>query len=131
MTTGPLTLNVLAATLTVARLPADADRPDWIEGGRWYSMTRTSDELSVVCESRLVPAGARQSGPWRALQVEGPLDFSLTGILYRIAGPLAGAGISLFAVSTFDTDYVLVGEADLERAAGCLRDSGIIVRPPV
>lgn len=114
--------------MSVARLAPDAPLPDWLPDQPWYSVTRTVDELSIVCESRLVPAGVSSNDGWRLLRVEGPLDFSLTGILHRITAPLAAAGISLFAMSTFDTDYVLVKERDLEDAAARLMESGLIVR---
>lgn len=126
-----LVLDVMAGRLSIVRLPSDAGAPSWIGSTSWYSVTRTEDELSVVCESRLVPPEVQQNGPWRALKVVGPLDFGLTGVLYRIARPLAGAKISIFAVSTFDTDYVLVREQDLRGAVSSLSESGIVVRTAV
>lgn len=126
----PLRLHVHAGTMSIVRLPPDAAVPAWIRQGAWCSVTRTGEELSVVCASRLVPGDVRQSAGWRLLQVEGPLDFSLIGILHRITAPLAAAGISLFAISTFDTDYVLVGDTDLEAAIRCLEASGAIVSMP-
>lgn len=126
-----LELEVLAAPMTIARLAPGDDVPEWIEPESWHSVTRTGEELSVVCESRLVPPGVRRTKAWRALKVAGPLDFSLTGILVRIAGPLADAGISIFSVSTYDTDYVLVPEEDLGRAVEGLRAAGLVVRAPV
>lgn len=127
----PLKLSVLAGTMCVARLPPDAVLPDWVPHSAWCSITRTAKELSIVCEAVRVPPNVRQQGGWRLLQVEGPLDFALTGILNRIAAPLADEGISIFALSTFDTDYVLVGEAQLVAAVARLRESGIIVSGPV
>lgn len=127
----PLKLSVLAGTMCVARLPPDAVLPDWVPDAAWCSITRTAEELSIVCEAVLVPPNVRQQGGWRLLQVEGPLDFALTGILSRIAAPMADAGISIFALSTFDTDYVLVSEAELGVAVSRLRESGIIVSGPV
>lgn len=123
-------LHVLAGSMCIARLPADADIPGWVRATSWHSVTRTAEELSIVCESRFVPADVRQSGGWRLMQVEGPLDFNLTGILHRITAPMAAEGISLLAVSTYDTDYVLVGEKDLEEAISCLGASGVVVRAP-
>ncbi|MGA8260115.1 MAG: ACT domain-containing protein [Arenicellales bacterium] len=122
-----LVLHLVAGPLSIVRLPAGDPMPSWIEGASWFSVTRTQDELSVVCDSRLVPPGTRQNRPWQALRVEGPLDFELTGILCRIAGPLADAGISIFAVSTYDTDYVLVRQDDLREAVARLRKEGMIV----
>lgn len=87
-------------------------------------MTRTADELSIVCPELSVPAHVRHEPGWRAFQVEGPLPFSATGILAAIAVPLAAAGISIFSVSTFDTDYVLVKDSDASPAAAALYASG-------
>lgn len=78
----------------------------------------------MVCAESAVPAGLRCERAWRALRVEGPLDFALTGVLASLALPLAEAGVSIFAISTFDTDYVLVQEENLERAVNALRLAG-------
>jgi len=88
------------------------------------SITRTPAELSIVCDASSVPAGVKAEGPFRAVVVRGPLDFSLTGVLASLAGPLASAGISIFAVATFDTDYILVRAHEIDRAMGVLRDAG-------
>lgn len=125
--TAPLELEVQPGRLCVARLPGDAPLPGWLPDAAWYSVTRSGDELSIVCASALVPADVRHQDGWRRLKVRGPLDFALTGILARLAAPLAKAGISIFALSTFDTDYVLVPEASLEAAVACLGRAGMIV----
>ena len=83
-----------------------------------------ADELSVVCAEGVVPAGVRCDKGWRVFQVAGPLDFALTGILAAIAAPLADAGVSIFAVATFDTDYVMVKEEALAKAVEALRGAG-------
>ncbi len=97
----------------------------------FFFAARTDKELSLVCRTEEVPPGtiAREDG-WRAFRVAGTLDFSLVGILSRITGLLADGGIGLFAVSTYDTDYVLVRDADFARAAeaGFLRVVGFIPR---
>jgi len=113
-------LSALAPTFAVCRLDAKALIPEWATRGIFFSVSRTDEELSIVCEEALVPDGIRCEKNWRALKVAGPLDFALTGILASIANPLAAAGISLFAVSTFDTDYVLVKIQDFERASSIL-----------
>ncbi len=96
--------------------------------GGFVSITRTSEELSIVCPQRQVPAKIRRQEGWRAMKVKGPLDFSLTGILSSLATPLAQEGVSVFAISTYDTDYLLVKEKDLERAIGVLVNRGHRVR---
>lgn len=119
-----LTLSLLPETLAVCRLAPDAGVPAWAWTGEPASVTRTRDELSIVCRMDAVPRGVRAEGGWRCLKVEGPLDFALTGILASLAAPLAAAGIALFAVSTYDTDYLLVKAENLDRAAGVLRGAG-------
>lgn len=88
------------------------------------AMARTGEELSVVCPMENAPAGAKTEGPWRAFRVCGTLDFALTGILAKIAVPLADAGVSIFAVSTFDTDYVLVRADAAAKARAVLAKAG-------
>jgi hypothetical protein len=92
--------------------------------GAFFSVTRTPAELSVVCDVASVPSGVKGDGPWSALAVRGPLDLNITGVLAGLATPLAVAGISIFAVSTYDTDYVLVRHHDMDRAVRVLREAG-------
>ena len=82
----------------------------------------------MVCPESAMPEGAKREGGWRVLKITGPLDFSLTGILVSVAKPLAEAGVSIFAVSTFDTDYVLVKEENLEKALRALTLAGHVVK---
>jgi hypothetical protein len=112
----------------VSRLDAHASLPGWVVGGPFVSFTRTADELSVVCRGEVVPEGVRCERGWRCLRVGGTLDFSLVGILALPVGPLAEAGVSVFAVSTFDTDYLLVKQADFQRAVDVLLTAGHTVR---
>ena len=119
-----LRLQVLSGGFAVCRLSPEAELPRWVTAGALWSVTRTAEELSVVCEEALVPPGTRAETGWRALMIEGPFDFALTGILLAVARPLAEAGIGIFAVSTFDTDYVLVKAERLESAIEALRDAG-------
>jgi len=114
-----LQLELLDGTLAVCRLDAGAPVPAWA-AGPFVSVTRTDAELSVVCSAEGVPAGVRAEGGWRALRVRGPLGFGMTGVLASLASPLAGRGVSIFVVSTYDTDYLLVQERDLERARHAL-----------
>ena len=120
--TKPLTLSVLPDRLAVARLSPGEGVPDWLDwNDPLVSATRTGEELSILCREDRVPADVKAERGWRAFKVEGPLDFSLFGILARIAVPLAQARVSIFAISTYDTDYVLVRDHDLRRAADALK----------
>lgn len=124
MTAEPVDLTVLAGTFAVVRLDPREPIPEWAEGGGFVSITRTAEELSIVCAAERVPADAATERDWRCLAVAGPLDFSAVGILASLSTALAGAGVSLFAVSTYDTDYLLVRAAALETAIGALRRAG-------
>lgn len=117
-------VEVIAGELAVCRLPGDAPAPETPAHAELYALTRTRDELSIVCAAAETPEGATVEAGWRALKVAGPLDFGLTGILASLATPLAAAGISIFAVSTYDTDYVLVRADALDAAVEALRGAG-------
>jgi len=119
-----LKLIVLDGEFAVARLEPSRPIPAWATRGAVWSVTRTPEELSVVCAAADVPGDARSEPGWRCLRVAGSLDFSLTGILASLTAPLAKAGVSVFAVSTYDTDYLLVRQASLDQAVGCLRAAG-------
>jgi hypothetical protein len=119
-----LALRVLSGRFAVCRLAPDAPVPEQPAGAGLWSVTRTGDELSIVLPEENAPAECKAETGWRCLQVEGPLDFGLTGILASLATPLAEAGVSIFALSTYDTDYVLVKESDLEEAKRVLSAHG-------
>jgi hypothetical protein len=118
---------LLPRRLTVARLPGAAALPAWADGAGFVSITRREGELSIVCADERVPAEVQAERGWRALEVAGPLDFQMVGVLHALTGPLARAGISVFAVATFDTDVLLVREETLPRAVEALRDAGVVV----
>ncbi len=116
-----LTLIILHEQFAICRLEANAPVPDWaLSTETFTSITRTQDELSIVCTEANVPNEIKSEKGWRALKVEGPLDFSVTGILASLAKPLAEAQVSIFTVSTFDTDYILVKEDKLDKAVKIL-----------
>lgn len=119
-----LRMRVLPGDLAVCRLPEDAEIPAWAWQGPISGALKAVGEISVVTSAEAVPDGVRNEGPWRALMVEGPLAFALTGILASIAQTLAVAQISLFALSTFDTDYILVKSDDLGEAVIALELAG-------
>ncbi len=114
----------MPGTFTICRLERNAPIPEWALIGGFFSVTRTADELSVVCPRDQVPPGVQKQDGWKALRVEGPLDLSLTGVLASLTEPLAKEGISIFAISTYDTDYLLVKKEQLERAIQTLREEG-------
>lgn len=119
-----LTLLTTSDRVAVCRLPPAAAIPDWALAHAFCSITRTPDELSIVCPQEAVPAGVRCESDWRCLRVAGTMDFSLVGIVASLVAPLADAGISVFVLSTFDTDYLLVKEPNLEQAIAVLRRAG-------
>lgn len=123
-TSRSLTLEVLPGTHAVCRLDASAAVPGWAAAGPLASVTRTDVELSIVCAQAAVPPGVRCEGGWRGLRVRGPLGFGMTGVLASLASPLASSGVSIFVISTFDTDYLLVQERDIGRARDALERAG-------
>jgi hypothetical protein len=119
-----LELTLLAERFAISRLATDAPVPDWATRGPFFSVTRTGDELSVVSEISQVPAGVQSQPGWRVFKVHGPFVLSEIGVLSALAAPLAEAKISLFAISTFDTDYLLVAAETLSAAITALGRAG-------
>jgi hypothetical protein len=119
-----LSLLTIPGRFTVCRLGPGDPVPAWITAKGFCSITRTEDELSVVCREDGVPPDVRCEKGWRCLRVAGAIDFSAVGVLASLAAPLAQSGISVFAVSTFDTDYLLVKEDAFAAACGALRQAG-------
>ena len=116
-----VTLDLMPGSFAVCRLESDAVVPVWASSGPFSSITRTPAELSIVCATEHVPAAAPAERGFRALAVRGPLDFGLVGVVAQLSGALAAASISIFVVSTHDTDYLFVRDTDLDRAAAALR----------
>jgi hypothetical protein len=119
-----MTLDVLPGSFAVCRLSPDAPLPPWASAAAFSSVTRTPHELSILCDGEAMPADVEAQREFRALMVRGPLDFSLTGILAALAGALAAAAVSIFPVSTYDTDYLFVRSVDLNRSIAALRAAG-------
>lgn len=122
-----LTLFLAPERFAVCRLPPTSPIPPLPVTASLVSLTLTPEELSLIVPEYAAPQDAQVSGGWRALRVAGTLDFSLTGILASLATPLAKVGVSIFAVSTFDTDYLLVPDASLEQALSVLRAVGHVI----
>ncbi len=119
-----LTLTLAPERFAVCRLASDAPIPPLPLGRSLLALMLTPQELSLVLPEDAAPEAATIEGGWRALRVAGPLDFGLTGVLASLAQPLAQAGLSIFAISTFDTDYLLVRDATLSEALAALRAAG-------
>jgi len=123
-----LTVRILPDRLAICRLPAQAPLPEWAARESLWSVTRTPDELSIVCPEANVPPGIQAERGWMSLHVVGPLPLTMTGVLSSLAEPLARAGITIFAISTFETDIILLREMDLEQAREALSRAGHVVR---
>lgn len=123
-----LTLTLLENSFAICKLSSDAPIPPWATAGALFSITRTADELSVVCRQDALPEGILCERGWRCLQVAGTIPFSAVGVLASLTVPLAEAGISLFAVSTFNTDYLLVKAEDLNSVIDVLRRRSHTIR---
>ena len=117
-------LYALDELYAIVRLEPDAEVPVWARNGHFWSITRSDSELSLVCPQDDVPTDASAERGWCALEVAGPLDFSLTGVVSSLVTPLAEEEIPIFLISTFETDYLLVREPDLHRAVEALTAAG-------
>lgn len=113
-------VSILPQRIAVCRLDPDAYVPAWVRGA-FTSVTRTAEELSIVCDEDAVPGEIQADRGWRALKLEGPFPFEMTGIAAALLTPLATAGISCLLIATYDTDYLLVKDEVLDRAAEVLR----------
>jgi hypothetical protein len=120
----PLTLQLLAGEFAVCRLPATESIPAWAGSAAFSSVTRTADELSIICPATQVPAKNKHDGGWRVIKFVGPFAFTETGILASVLAPLAAAKISILATATFDTDYLLLKSTQLESARRALESAG-------
>lgn len=120
----PLTLSVLPGSYAVHRFAADTPVPAELLAADFFHISRTPEELSVLCCAKLAPASEHRFGPLLGLRVSGQLDFALIGILAELSKQLAEAGVSVFAVSTYDTDYLYVRAEDFKAAVNALRKAG-------
>jgi len=119
-----LVFKVLGAMVGVCKLEANAIVPTWAHQGDFFSVTKTEDELSIVCSESVIPQEVLCEKDWKILKIQGMLDFGIVGILAMVSALLAKAGISIFAISTYNTDYILVKATDLDRAVNTLKKEG-------
>ncbi len=117
---------VFPESLAVCRLAAGTTIPEWAAQGNFFCVTGTADELSIVCDESRVPPGTHAVKGWIALKLQGPFSFTLTGVLSSFLSPLAEGRVPIFAISTFDTDYVLIKREHLEQAVAALAAAGHI-----
>jgi hypothetical protein len=123
-----LDLELLPGRLAICRLDPKAEVPRWADKGNFTTITRTKEEISVVCPEANIPRGTKCETGRRAFRISGTVDFALIGIIASLANPLAQAGVSIFVISTYDTDYLLVAEDTLDKATGALEAAGHRVR---
>lgn len=119
-----LRLSLLPQTFAIVRLAPTTELPAWATTGPFFSVTRTADELSIIAEQSKVPPGIPSQKGWRAIKLCGPFALKEVGVLASLASPLAGAKISVLALATFDTDYLLVSEEQLSEAITVLESAG-------
>jgi hypothetical protein len=124
----PLTLKLVEGTFAICRLGGADAVPPWATSGELFSITRSPDELSIVCRQDRVPDGIRCERGWRCLRVAGTIPFSAVGILASLTAPLAAVGICVFAISTFDTDYLLVKAESLKKAVETFQQQGHVIQ---
>ncbi len=124
-----LTLSILSGAYAICRMAADAPDPEWARRGSFFSITRTAEELSIACEEGHVPDGITASRGWRGWKLAGPFDFAQSGVIAAVVQPLADAGISVFVLATFDTDYIFVHQDQFEESRQVLLACGHTILP--
>ena len=124
----PLVLQLIPGEFAVARLAPDASLPAWADSRIFSTVTRTAEELSIICPAAQVPSDVKHERGWAMFKFRGPFEFTLTGILSSVLAPLAAAKIGILATSTFDTDYLFVKQEHLPPAIRALESAGHIVR---
>lgn len=124
----PLTFILIDGIFSLCRLAPEDAIPSWALSSDFYTITKTRDELSVVCESQYVPAFIKQDGSWRLLKIATVLDLTLTGITAKFSTALANAGVNLCVIATYQTDYILVKQEKLQTAITALKEGGFIVQ---
>ena len=123
-----LTFKLQAGQYALCRLAPEKNIPGWVFSSAFFNISKTSDELSIVCESQFVPGNQKQNGQWRLLKILAVLDLSLTGITAKFSTALADAAVNICVIATYDTDYVMVKEEKLSAAIKALENAGFIVQ---
>ena len=119
-----MNLSLLEGLFAICQFNPNDEEPSWVDKDKFYTITRTPKELSIVCHQESIKGPPQVEKDWRVIEVEGPLDFNLTGIVSSITRPLGESNISVFVISTFNTDYILVKESLLDHAVGVLSKAG-------
>ena len=117
-------LSILKGVFAIVQIQPGSKIPQQVGDDGLFAFLSTPDEVSIVCEERIVPKDGKFSAGWKTLMVQGPLDFSLVGILADISSVLAKAEISIFALSTYNTDYILLKQSHLDKAVKALNRAG-------
>ena len=123
-----LTFQLQSGEYSLCRLAPEQTIPGWVYDSAFFTITKTSDELSIVCESQFVPGEEKQNGQWRLLKILAVLDLSLTGITAQFSTALADAAVNICVIATYDTDYVLVKDEKLSAAINALENAGFTVQ---
>lgn len=124
METTAYRLKLLPESIAICQLNPSVPIPEWVWDSKFLTITRTADELSILCDAERVPSHIRHEGGWRALKMEGPFEFTQIGVLASVLNPLAEAQVSILSIATYDTDYVFVAEPDLPTALKALAAAG-------
>lgn len=120
-------IKILDSKFAICKLNPNSNIPTWIQNKAFYSVTKTADELSIVCFEECVPKNIMSEKGWKAIVVDDELDFSLIGIISSISTSLSKNGISVFVISTFNTDYILVKEENLKSALAILSENFFVI----
>ena len=124
MTQRKLKLSLLEEKYGICTLPKDAPIPHWVSKESLVSITRTGKELTIVCKQDIIPSKLQSDLNWRCFKIDGSFDLSQIGVISSISSPLADAGISIYVISTYDTDYFLVKDDNLEKSISVLSNFG-------
>ncbi len=125
---GQLTFIVIDGVFSLCSLAPQDTIPAWAVSSIFYTISKTKDELSIICESQYVPTGVKHDGNWSLLKIAAVLDLSLTGITAKFSTALADAGVNLCVIATYETDYILVKQQKLQTAVAALQNAGFIVQ---